>query len=116
MIFDEELQKGVKKRFIPPPVTMSLACSATYDTVIDKGREHFFPDETGSDDSFFLADSSGIPYKVENKSDWILSEFIQSIGQPPSKLRLYILCHPKVKTVLLFMYSCTSFVEYTLAE
>ena len=32
MIFDEELQKGVKKRFIPAPVTMSLPRSATYDT------------------------------------------------------------------------------------
>ena len=99
MIFDEELQKGVKKRFISAPVTMSLPCNVTYDTLIEKGREHFFPDETGSDETFFLDDSSGIPYKIEDKSDWTLSDFIQNIGQPPSKLRLYTLCHPKVNTI-----------------
>ena len=83
MIFDEELQKGVKKRFIPAPVTMSLPCSATYDTVIEKGREHFFPDETGSEDIFFLADSSGIPYKIEDKLDWTLSDLSKILVNHP---------------------------------
>ena len=96
MIFDEKLQKGVRRRSIPPPLNISLPCSAPYDTLIKKGRENFFPDDTSSDDLFCLADSNGIPYEVEDKSDWVLSEFIQQIGQPPSKLRLYVMCRMQV--------------------
>ena len=45
---------------------------------------------------FCLADSTGIPYEIEEKDTWCLSEFIQQSGQPPSKLRLYIMNFEKV--------------------
>ena len=97
MIFDDELQKGVKKRYIPPPMNVSFPGTATYDDVISSGRENFFPDENTSADTFCLCDSSGTPFKVDNPESWVLSEFVQTTGQPPSKLRLYVMWQPKVE-------------------
>ena len=96
MVYDEELGKGVKKRYIPASQMVIFPANASFSLVIQKSREIFFPDETNeSDDSFTLADSRGVPYDVENKSDWILSEFVQGLKQPPSKLRMYVLYQPK---------------------
>ena len=102
MIFDEELQKGIKKRCIPPPLTVCFPSNASYDTVLQKGKECFFPYENSATASFCLADSGGTPYKVAHESDWVLSDFVQTTGQPPSKLRLYILCKHKVNSPLFY--------------
>ena len=94
MIYDEELQKGVKKGFIPPSVNVSFPSTATYDDIIDVGRETFFPDESSSLDTFCLCDSSGIMFKVKDHSSWILSEFVQNTRR---KLRLYVMWRPMVR-------------------
>ena len=100
MIFNEELGKGVKKRFIPASQLVTFPTNASYNLVIQKSREFFFSDEgTENYDYFTLADSGGLPYDVGKKSDWILSEFIQGLKQPPSKLRIYIMYQPKEYTV-----------------
>ena len=94
MIFDEKLCKGVRKQYIPPTQTMTFPASASYGLVIEKGREVFFPDEANDDDSFALADSNGVPYEVKDKTGWVLSEFVEGLKLPPSKLRIYILYWP----------------------
>ena len=96
MVYDEELGKGVKKRYIPASQTVTFPANASFDLVIQKSREIFFPYETNeSDGCFTLADSGGVPYDVENKPDWILSNFVQGLKQPPSKLRIYVMYQPK---------------------
>ena len=97
MIYDDELQKGVKKRFIQPPVNVPFPSTATYDDLIKFGRETFFPDESSPLDTFCLCDSSGTMFKVEDRSIWVLSEFVQNSGQPPSKIRLYVTWRPMVR-------------------
>ena len=83
-MFDKELEKGVKKRFIPPSQIMTFPFSAPYDFVIQKGRKTFFPNNSSGPDCFCLADSSGIPYDIEDQSNWVLSEFVKKLNQPPS--------------------------------
>ena len=61
---------------------------------IEKGREVFFPDKANDNDSFALADSNSVPYEVKNKTGWVLSEFVQGLKLPPSKLRISILYWP----------------------
>ena len=96
MIYDEELGKGVKKRYIPASPVVTFSANSSFSLVIQKSREIFFPDETNeSDDSFTLADSGGVPYDVENKSDWMLSNFVQGLNQLPSKLHMYVMYQPK---------------------
>ena len=99
MVYDEDLEKGVKKRYIPPSEIMTFPSSAPYDLVIQKGRETFFPNDTSEADCFCLADSGGVPYVIEEKSDWVLSEFVQKLKQAPSKLRIYLMYRPKALTV-----------------
>ena len=65
MLFDEKLGKGVKKQYIPPSQTVTFPTNASYDLVIEKGREVFFPDEPNESDYFTLADSSGMPYEIK---------------------------------------------------
>ena len=96
MIFDKNLQRGVKRRYIPPPKIFSFPSNTSYKDIIQKGVERFFPDDIEFTDMFCLADSTGIPYEIEEKDTWCLSEFIQQSGQPPSKLRLYIMNFEKV--------------------
>ena len=103
MLFDESLGKGVRKRYIPASQTITFSANATYDLVIQKSQEIFFPDEAREqEDLFCLADSSGIPYEIGNKCEWKLSEFVQGLKLPPSKLRLYVMYRPKDPTVSRF--------------
>jgi hypothetical protein len=72
MLFDRSLQKGIKKRYIPPPMIVSFPSNASYKEVIQKGVDKFFPDDADSPDIFCLADSSGVPFDVEDKDTWNL--------------------------------------------
>ena len=70
MVYDEELGKGVKKRYIPASQMVIFPANASFSLVIQKSREIFFPDETNESDDFFtLADLGGVPYDVENRLD-----------------------------------------------
>ena len=83
MLFDRSVQRGI------PPIIISFPSNASYKEVIQKGVEKFFPDEKDFMDMFCLADSSGVPFEIEDTELWCLSEFVQQSGLPPSKLRLY---------------------------
>ena len=72
-----------------PPIIISFPSNASYKEVIQKGVEKFFPDDKDFMDMFCLADSSGVPFEIEDTELWCLSEFVHQSGLPPSKLRLY---------------------------
>ena len=96
MLFDRNLQRGIKRRYIPPPTIISFLSNASYKEVIQKGVEKFFPDDKDSLEVFCFADSTGIPFEIENTDTWSLSELVQQSGMPPSKLRLYVINLDKV--------------------
>lgn len=96
MLFDTSAQKGIRRRYIPPPMIISFPSNASYKEVIQKGVEKFFPEDKESPDIFCLADSSGVPFEIEDADTWSLSEFVQQSGIPPSKLRLYVMNLEKV--------------------
>ena len=41
MLFDTSAQKGIKKKYIPPPMIISFPSNASYKEVIQKGVEKF---------------------------------------------------------------------------
>ena len=57
----------VKERYIPAAQTKTYPTNASYELVIEKGREVFFPDEINENDCFALADSGGVP---KNRGEW----------------------------------------------
>ena len=65
--------------------------------ILSNLEEKLFPDESSPLDTFCLCDSSGTMFKVEDRSIWVLSEFVQNSGQPPSKIRLYVTWRPMVR-------------------
>ena len=38
-------------------------------------------------------------YDVDDKEDWVLSEFIDKLKQPPSKLCIYLMYQPETLSV-----------------
>ena len=42
MLFDRRVQKGIKRRYIPPPMILTYLSNASYKEVIQKGLEKFF--------------------------------------------------------------------------
>ena len=90
MIYDRNLQKGVKKIYIPPPTIFSFPSNATYLDVILKGIERFFPEEIQSPDLFCLTDSSGIPYNIEQKNK--INGLYQNLFKEPGSLPVNFIC------------------------
>ena len=89
MIYCPKLEKGIKKKGIPPPRIIDLDVCSTYDEVLKQTKQIFFPDSTNDNSYFSLAGTSGLPFEVEE--NWSLGDFLKSHGFQPSKLRLYIL-------------------------
>ena len=95
-MFDANQQKAVRKQTIPPPSAMSFNGSLTYEEVLKTAKDSYFSELDCSLESFCLDDGSGVLYQIENKTTWILSQFVKEVGVAPSKLRLYIVLRSEV--------------------
>ena len=51
-------------------------------------------------------------YDVDDKEDWVLSEFIDKLKQPPSKLRIYVLYQPETLSVSFMPSSVVYYTQY----
>ena len=91
MIFDENLNKGVRKKCLPDPNPrkISIPRSAPLEMVLSKARELFF-EEFDIDDpqALSLCDSSGVLIPAE--SGWSLGDFYNKNGLQPSRYKLYV--------------------------
>ena len=98
MSYDCELERGVRKHNIAPPHVVDLPKSVTYNEIIKKGQEIFFNDCSSDIKDYYLSGTAGIPYDIEDKENWTLSDFMKSHGFVPSKFRLYIV-YKKVRQI-----------------
>ena len=87
MIYDVQLERGVKKQFLPPPRIVDFQRKCSYDAIINKGKELFF---NNLDGQYFLGGSSGYLLEVGDTESWDLENYMKSHGLVPSKLRLYV--------------------------
>ena len=73
MIYNAEKGKGVKRKFIPPPCEVELPLSASYNTVLEAGKDNFFEDDEDVQlQHLVLADSSGTRIKFKDKDKWTI--------------------------------------------
>lgn len=98
MIYDPDLEKGVKKRLLPEPnpAKVELPKNASLDLVISKAKELYFKSTEFMDHedlrvSFKLADSTGVTILVEDATHWSLGEFYHQNGLVPSRFKLYVM-------------------------
>ena len=91
MVYNHDLQKGMKKKNISSPRVIDFSRSSQYSDIIAKGISVFFPSESDSVRNYCLAGPNGIPFEIEDEEEWYLGQFLKDHNFQPSKLRLYIL-------------------------
>ena len=75
MIYSEVKCKGVKKKGIPP-CEIELPLAASYNEVLQAGKDNFFEEEEDiSIVNLTLADSSGTRIKVRDRAKWTIGDF-----------------------------------------
>ena len=83
MLYDPDLQKGVRKKTLPSPQYVDFPKSSNYEEVVKWGREI-------DPSCYYLASTTGIPFHVDDPENWSLGEFLSEHGFQPSKVRFYI--------------------------
>ena len=101
MIYNEELQRGIKKKTIPPPRIVDFSKAASYSEVIEQAKAVSFSDSKNDNSCFALAGPSGTLYEIQDSENWILQDFMKKHGFQPSKLRLYIVYNSMVRNIIL---------------
>ena len=125
MIYDPDLEKGVKKRLLPEPnpAKVELPKKSSLDQVISKAKDLYFKSTEFMDHddqrvSFKLADSTGVTILIEDSTNWSLGEFYQQNGLVPSRFKLYVMAVFEVATCislpwyimyLLFSLACAKY-------
>lgn len=100
MIYSVVKGKDVKKG-IPPPCEIELPLSASYDAVLQAGKENFLEDDDEVQlQHQTLADSAGTRIKVKNKDVWTIEEFYSRNELKPSRYKLYVMYVPPVSFTL----------------
>lgn len=105
MVYDYDLERGVKKKNILSPRVIDFSKSSGYSDVIAKGVSVFFPSETDDICNYCLAGPNGIPLEIEDEEEWFLGGFLKDHNFQPSKLKLYILHMVGYIIVSWFSYS-----------
>ena len=95
-MYEPDLQRGVKKKTIPSPRVVDFAKSALYEEVLQQAKDIFFREDEHDLGDYCLAGPSGVPFQVDDPTDWVLYEFLKQHGFQPSKLCLYIMYKPEV--------------------
>ena len=92
MLYDHELNRGVRKKFLPEPnpQKIELPINATLTMVFEKAKQLYFEDMEPEIDALSLCDSTGILIPVQDKAMWSLGSFYQKNSLQPSHYKLYV--------------------------
>jgi hypothetical protein len=87
MLYDNELKRGVRKRYLPEPnpQRVELPRDATLKDVFEKAKQLYFNEIEPDIDSMCLADSSGLLIPVPDADSWALATFYHKNNLQPSR-------------------------------
>lgn len=95
MIFSAEKGKGVGKKGMAPPCEVELPLSASYEEVLEAGRQNFFEGDAEVElKHLMLADSTGTRIKITDQKSWTIGEFYSQNNFKPSRYKLYVMYVP----------------------
>jgi hypothetical protein len=97
MLYDNELKRGVRKRYLPEPnpQRVELPRDATLKDVFEKAKQLYFNEIEPDIDSMCLADSSGLLIPVPDADSWALATFYHKNNLQPSR---YVTFRKSVQT------------------
>ena len=92
MVFDRELNRGVRKKYVsePNPQKVELQRDSTLPAVLEKAKELYFKDMHPQLDALSLCDSSGVLIPVQDDIAWTLGAFYNNNLLQPSRYKLYV--------------------------
>ena len=70
MVYEPDLQWGVKNKTIPSPRVVDFAKFAVYEEVLQQPKDIFFRENEHDLSDYCLAGPSGVPYQVEDPT-WV---------------------------------------------
>ena len=94
MLYDGELQRGVRKKCLPEPnpTKIEMNKSSTLSSVFESAKKLFFKDMEGE---LMLGDSYGTVIHVSEPAMWSLGTFFETNGLQPSRYKLYVIMSPE---------------------
>ena len=103
MVYDNELKRGIRKKYLPEPnpQKIELARNATLIDVFKKAKELYFNEADVSTDCMSLVDSGGVLIPVQDKDSWVLSSFYHKNHLQPSRYKLYVAVKEEVSNVII---------------
>ena len=80
MIYDKELCRGIRKKYLPEPnpTRIEISRDATYPQLMEIANSQYFMDFEPEPNDLGLADSAGMPITVANPESWTLGSFYSS--------------------------------------
>ena len=92
MIYDSELNRGVRKKYLPEPNPQKVEFprDASLTSVFEKAIHLFFQDLEVDSEALSLADSGGVLIPVQDRDSWSLSVFYSKNRLQPSRYKLYV--------------------------
>ena len=99
MIFEPNLQKGVKKDWLakPNPRKVELARNSSLQTVFERCKEIYFSSGCAVE-NLQLADSSGMIIEVQKES-WVLETFYNENNYQASRHKLFVMLNSEEQKV-----------------
>ena len=73
-MFNTTSRKGIKRKDLPSPKIVDFDAGSSYEDIVMKGKELFFPQESDNFDAYSLTGSSGV---LVDKENWILGDFFE---------------------------------------
>ena len=103
MVFDTELNRGIRKKYLPEPnpQKVELPRDVSLATVLQKAKDLYFEDHDPELSSLSLADSAGILIPVSDQTKWTLGSFYQKNSLQPSRYKLYVVLNEVNKQIFL---------------
>ena len=93
MIYDEELCKGIRKKYLPEPNPSKIEINrdTSYTDLLEVAKSKYFMEFEPELSNLGLADSFGMPITVANPEKWTIGSFYSCNSLQPSRYKLYVM-------------------------
>ena len=98
MIYDQELGRGIRKKYLPEPnpAKVEISRDACYTDLLEVAKSRYFMEFEPELDNLGLADSIGMPIAVANPEKWTLGSFYSRNSLQPSRYKLYVMLKVRI--------------------
>ena len=104
MLYDSDLQRGIRKKTLPEPnpTKVEMQANSTFLDMQQKAKQLYFKEFLTPANELIMADSGGMPILSSIDGNWTIGGFYEHHGFQPSRYKLYFMVDVKVSIKLLY--------------